>query len=280
MELFELLLQRRSVRHFRPDPIPEEVVAKLLAAANNAPSGGNIQPVSIVLVEAAARRKVLAELVGGQPWVENAPLSMVFCLDFYRVKRWSELLAADFRGEQALIHFLVAYADLMCAAQNVVVLAEDLGLGSVYIGSILSGIARAREFFRLPAYVVPMMVLTLGYPRSVPSGMPKLRTEVIVHREEYRLPSDAELTRAFEDKYGTMAENTEKFLEKAYIEAVEADKQTDAQMAARVVREMERLGIKNNAQFLFQIRYPPAVMIGMNTDLKQALRQAGFDFFA
>ena len=52
---------------------------------------------------------------------------MIFCLDFYRIKKWAELCQTDFRGEQAMNHFLIAYADLMVAAQNVVILAENFG---------------------------------------------------------------------------------------------------------------------------------------------------------
>ena len=150
MDLYDLMMKRRSVRAFQNQEIPKSVIEKLLDVANNAPSGGNIQPLSIILVRSPEGRGKLAELAGGQPWVKNGPLSMIFCLDFYRVKKWAEICRTDFRGEQALNHFLIAYADLMAAAQNVVILAESLGLGSVYIGSIQHEIDETRKYFEIP----------------------------------------------------------------------------------------------------------------------------------
>ena len=64
MNLYELLMNRRSVRHFEDRDIPDDVVDRLLDAAANAPSGGNIQPLSIVVVRERSRRARLAEIVG------------------------------------------------------------------------------------------------------------------------------------------------------------------------------------------------------------------------
>jgi nitroreductase len=122
-------MRRRSVRNFKDDDVPGDVVEKLLAAANNAPTGGNMQPLSIIVVREAERRARLGEMVGSQPWVKNAPLSMIFCLDFRRLKRWAELAGVTFRGNEALSHFLIGYADVMCAAQTVVILVlRDAGV--------------------------------------------------------------------------------------------------------------------------------------------------------
>ena len=220
MNLYDLIMKRRSVRNFEDQQIPEDVTEELLDAANNAPSGGNIQPISVILVQEAEARKELARMVGEQPWVRNAPLSMIFCIDFFRTKRWASMFETDFKGEKAFLQFLIAYADLMCAAQNVVILAQAHGLGSVYIGTILDVIDRAREYFAIPEYVLPMMVLSIGYPKSVPKRVPKLKREVIAHREKYRKLSDDEIKKAFEDKYGTFEDNLENYLHRTYLEAV------------------------------------------------------------
>ena len=212
MDLFELMMKRRSVRNFEDRPVPSDVVDRLLDVANNAPSGGNIQPLSIVVVQEPEARVELAEMVGGQPWVRNAPVSMVFCIDFYRVKKWASMFGVDFLGEQALSSFLIAYADVMCAAQNVVILAEGCGLGSVYIGTIQSSVSHAREFFGMPDYVLPLMVLSLGYPKSVPGSIPKLSRDVIVHRERYRTLSAEETSDAFETKYGNIDDSVDAYL--------------------------------------------------------------------
>ncbi|MEW6375584.1 MAG: nitroreductase family protein [Thermodesulfobacteriota bacterium] len=279
MNLYELMMKRRSVRVFKDQEIPEPMIEQLIDVANHAPSGGNIQPLSIILVRAIEGRRKLAELAGEQPWVRNAPLAMIFCLDFYRIKRWAEICQTDFRGEQALNHFLIAYADLMVAAQNVVILAESLGLGSVYIGSIQHEIDETRNFFQIPEYVLPMMVLSIGYPESIPKHIPKLKKEIIVHRENYRRPEEDDIRRAFDEKYGSIDQNVEKYLERIFVEALEADKQETPKYLERAKKDMKRLDIRNNAQFLFQIRYPTKVMVRMNRRMAQSFRNAGFEVF-
>lgn len=281
MNLYDLIMKRRSTRNFKDEEIPEHIIEQLVDAANNAPSGGNIQPLSVILVQKADARKELAEMVGDQPWVKNAPLSLIFCIDFHRIKKWASMFETDFKGENAFSHFLIAYADLMCAAQNVVILAQDHGLGSVYIGTILDVIDRARKYFTIPKYVLPMMVLSMGYPKSIPKGVPKLKRDVIAHREKYKELSDDEIKKAFEDKYGNFEENVERYLHRIYIEAVEAEKQQKPEWAdmESIKKEMKRLNIKNNAQFLFKLKYPSEEMIKMNEDLIRAFKNAGFDFF-
>jgi nitroreductase len=279
MNLYEVMMKRRSVRVFKDQQISESIIEQLVDVANQAPTGGNIQPLSIILVRNSEGRKKLADLSGGQPWVRNAPLTMIFCLDFYRIKKWAELCQTDFRGEQAVNHFLIAYADLMVAAQNVVILAESLGLGSVYIGSIQNEIDETRNFFEIPKYVLPVMLLSIGYPKSIPQSTSKLKKEVIVHHEKYHQPEEQEIRRAFDEKYGAIDQNVEKYLERAFVEALEAERLDMTGYVDRVKKEMKRLDIQNNAQFLFKVRYPTQVMVRLNQRLKQSFKNAGFEIF-
>jgi len=202
-----------------------------------------------------------------------------FFLDFFRVKWWASMFETKFMGESALSHFLIAYADVMCAAQSVVLLAESYGLGSVYIGTIQSSIDEARGYFEMPQYVLPMIVLSLGYPRSVPKNIPKLKRNVITQRERYRTLSDAEIKQAYEEKYGDIGDKAEKYLERAFIEVVEADKQQDEKWIEMAKDEMRRLEIRNNAQFLFELRYPAERMVKLNEELIRSFTNAGFDCF-
>jgi len=279
MDLYDLMMKRRSVRLFEDQEIPESMIEKLLDAAIHAPSGGNIQPLSIILIRSLERKKKLAELAGGQPWVRNAPLSMLFCIDFYRIKKWAEMCQTEFQGEEAINHFFIAYADLMVAAQNVVILAESFGLGSVYIGSIQHEIDEIRSFFELPLYVLPLMVVSIGFPKSIPQNIPKLKKEFIVHQEKYQKSEEKEIRRAFDEKYGAIDQKIEKYLERAFVEALEADKQETSAYLDRVKKEMKRLDIQNNAQFLFKVRYPTKVMVRMNQRIKQSFKNAGFEIF-
>jgi FMN reductase [NAD(P)H] len=272
-------MKRRSVRNFKDKQIPQEIINKLIDVANNAPSGGNIQPVSIITVQDAEGRKKLSEINEDQPWIKNAPLSMIFCIDFYRIKKWALLFNAEFKGENALPHFLIAYADLMCAAQNAATLAESYGLGSVYIGTIQSSMDKAREYFMIPQYVLPMMALSMGYPKSIPPTIPKLNRNAIAHREKYTALNNDEIKKSFEDKYGDFDDNIDSYFEKAYREVVEADKQHEKNWVEQAKEEMKKLEIKNNAQFLFKVRYPSEAMIKLNETIMCSIKNAGFNFF-
>ena len=278
MTLYDLMLNRRSVRVFLKKEIPENVIEKLLNAANNAPSGGNIQPISIITVKRKETRENLAKIIGPQPWIKNAPLSMIFCLDFHRVKRWAELSNTDFQGENSLGHFLIGYADIMCAAQNVVMTAESFQLGSVYVGSIQGTMDEIREKFSIPKYVLPLMLLSIGYPDSKPETMPKLRTDVITHHEKYRLLNDDAIMKAYDNKYGEFDDDVDAYLKKAYIEVLEANKQESGNWLKLVKKRIKSLNIQNHAQFLFNLRYPTEAMVKQNEPIFQQMKNAGFKF--
>jgi nitroreductase len=279
MSVYDLIIKRRSVRIFKDQAIEQEKIDKLLDVANNSPSGGNIQPLSIITIQKFEGRNKLNNLIGSQPWVKNAPLSMIFCIDFYRIKKWATISDTDFQGEDALSHFLIAYADLMCAAQNVVITAESFGLGSVYVGTIQGIVDEIREYFSMPKLVLPMMLLCIGYPESIPSSIPKLNRNIITHKEKYTTLSDNEIQKAYEDKYGDFDENPEKYFMKAYIEVIESTKLQGDRWLKLVKKRLKRLEIKNHAQFLFKLRYPTKAMVSMNEKLIQSFRNAGFNFF-
>ena len=279
MSIYDLMIKRRSVRLYKDQDIQQDLIDKLLDAANNCPSGGNIQPLSIITVQTVEGKEYLGKMIGSQPWVKNAPLSMIFCIDFNRVKKWATLSDTDFQGENALSHFLIAYADLMCAAQNVVMTAESFGLGSVYVGSILGIIDEVREYFSIPKLVLPMMLLCIGYPESIPNTIPKLDRNIIVHKEKYKSLNDSEIQKAYEEKYGDFDEDPEKYFMKAYIEVIESSKQQGDRWIKLAKKRLKRLGIKNHAQFLFKLRYPAEAMVSMNKELIRSFRNAGYDFF-
>jgi len=279
MDIYGLLMKRRSVRNFEPRPIPEDVVDKLIHAANNAPTACNVQPLSIVVVREADRRAKLAEMVKRQPWVKNAPLTMIFCLDFWRLKKWAELSGVGFGGNDAFSHFLLGYADVMCAAQTVVILAESFGLGSVYVGRVPYVADEVRGYFGMPAYVLPLMLLCLGYPKTVPRNVPKLSPEVIRHRERYRPLSDDEIRNAFDEKYGSFDEDARRYFARVLVEAVEADEQGERGWLERSRERMTKLAVKNNAEFIFKLRYPADLMVESSAEAIDTFKNAGFDCF-
>ncbi|UCH77573.1 MAG: nitroreductase family protein [Candidatus Coatesbacteria bacterium] len=279
MELYDLVMRRRSVRNFRPDEVPGDIVEKLVNAAASAPTGCNIQPLSVVTVQEAAGRAKLGEMIKRQPWVKNAPLSMIFCLDFWRLKRWAELSGVEFRGHDAFSHFLLAYADVMCAAQTVVLLAESLGLGSVYVGRLPYVADDAREYFGMPTYVLPLMLLCLGYPKTVPRRVPKLPPAVIGHREQYRPLSDDDLRTAFDEKYGAFDGDARRYFGRVLGEALEAEEQGEGEWLEGSRARMAEKAVASNAEFVFKVRYRADLMVETNAAAIDIFKNAGFDCF-
>ena len=72
---------RRSVRHFEPDPIPDDVLRQLIELSVMAPTSWNLQPVRMVLVSDADQRQQLHEACFYQPQVKEAPVSFVFAIE-------------------------------------------------------------------------------------------------------------------------------------------------------------------------------------------------------
>lgn len=278
MNFYEILMKRRSVRNFKDQKVPQQIIEELADVANNAPSGGNIQPLSIIIIQDEEARKQLAQFLDGQPWVQNAPLTLIFCIDFYRVKQWASLSDTDFFGENAFLHFLMAYADVMCAAQNVVIQAESYGLGSIYVGTILTKINKVRKYFSIPNYVLPIISLSIGYPERIPENICKLNNSVVIHKEKYEIMNDDDINEAYNQKYKEFNDNLDEYLQKSYVEAIEHDKQLGTNMVKKLKERIEKFNIKNPAQFLFNLRYPAKVMVAMNKKLFRELKDAGFEF--
>jgi len=181
------LLAHRSVRAYRPDPVPERTVETLVAAAQSAPSSSNLQTWSVIVVEDEARKARLAEFAGSQKHIVEAPLFLVWLADLSRAERLAQRSGHPDDGLPFLETFLVAVIDAALAAQNAVVAAESLGLGSVYIGAIRNKPVAVAQELGLPANVVAAFGLCVGYPDATrPARVkPRLRQDVVIHHERY-----------------------------------------------------------------------------------------------
>ena len=275
--VYEVIMRRRTVRSFLDQPVEEEKVSKLLDAAIQAPSGGNIQPVSIIRIEKPEGRERMAKLAVNQPWVAKAPLCLLFCIDFHRTGRWAEAEGASYGGEKALMSFLLAYADVFCSAENVVLCATSLGLGTVYIGMVLAAMTEIRREFGLPAMVVPVVALCVGYPKKVPTGITKLPRAAIVHSERYEDRSPDELKQLYREKYGDLTADVKSYFKRTYQEALEMEEQSRPDFTDKVARIMARMEVGNAAQLLFKMRYPEEGMKRMGDRIIASLREAGID---
>ena len=197
---------------------------------------------------------------------------LLFCIDFLRTKLWAESEGAPFDRHRSLTGLLIAYADVYCAAHNAVIAAEAMGLGTVYIGTVLGAITAIRQEFSLPQLVLPVVALCVGYPRRKPARIPKLGRAAAVHYEQYQEQTQAEIRSGYERKYGPISDD---YFERTYQEILEIDAQGKKGSAEQVRRIMAKMEIANTAQFLFKLRYRPDR--GANQALRDAIREAGFE---
>jgi len=275
--VYDVIMRRRTVRSFLDQPVEEEKVLKLLGAAIQAPSGGNIQPISIIRIEKPESRGKLAKLAANQPWVAKAPLCLLFCIDFHRTGKWAEAEGASYGGEKALMSFLLAYADVFCSAENAVLCATSFGLGTVYIGMVLAAMTEIRREFGLPDKVVPVVALCVGYPKKVPAGITKLSRAAMVHSERYEEKSPEELKQLYREKYGDLTADVKTYFKRTYQEALEMNEQSRPDFTDKVARLMGRMEVGNAAQLLFKMRYPEEAMKRMGDKIIASLREAGVD---
>jgi nitroreductase len=159
-----ILLDHRSVRAYLPDPLGPGTIETLIAAAQSAPTSSNLQPWSVVAVQDPARKARLAALAGDQKHIVEAPLLLVWLIDFHRLTGIGEARGTPPAALDYLESFVLGSVDASLAAQNAVVALESLGLGAVYIGGIRNRPAEVAAELGLPPRVFALFGLVVGRP--------------------------------------------------------------------------------------------------------------------
>jgi nitroreductase len=162
-DVLEQIKNRKSMRVFENKPIHDEVKDQLLQAAFEAPTAGCMMLYSILNITEQPLKEKLAVTCDDQPFIAKAPLVLVFLADY---QRWYDSFAYEDCSPRTpgKGDLLLACADAIIAAQNTVVAAEALGLGSCYIGDIIENGEAVKEILQLPDYVIPAAMVVYGYP--------------------------------------------------------------------------------------------------------------------
>jgi len=195
------LFAHRSIRSYKPDPLPPRTVETLIAAAQSAASSSNLQTWSVVVVEDQGRKERLSQFAGNQKHIREAPLFLVWLADLSRAERLAKLEGRPDEGIHFLETLVVAVIDAALAAQNAVVALESLGLGSVYIGAIRNRPQAVAEELGLPPNVLAVFGLCVGYAdlAAREDVKPRLRQSVVVHRERYAPTDDVAGIAAYDE---------------------------------------------------------------------------------
>jgi nitroreductase len=185
--VLDLQLAHRSVRRFGPRAITDEELTALVAAAQSAPTSSNLQPWSVVAVRDPARKARLAALAGNQAFIEQAPLFLVWIADLGRAHRLAERAGVPLDAVAYLETTLIGFIDTALAAQNAVVAAESLGLGSVFVGAIRNRPDEVAAELGLPRHAIAAFGLSVGSPDpDEDAGVkPRLPQAAVLHREQY-----------------------------------------------------------------------------------------------
>ncbi|PDW02472.1 NADPH-dependent oxidoreductase [Candidatus Viridilinea mediisalina] len=189
----ELLLSHRSVRAYRDEPLPTGTLETMIAAAQSPASSSNLQAWSVVAVEEQARKERLAELAGGQGFIRRAPLFLLWIADLSRLARIAAQRGLDHEGLDYTELLVVGIIDATLAAQNAVIAAESLGLGTVYVGAIRNHPLEVAAELHLPTRAVAVFGLCVGWPDpDKPTAVkPRLPQAAVLHRETYSSANEA-----------------------------------------------------------------------------------------
>jgi len=167
MDFQELIRKRYSVRAYKPDPVEEEKLARVLEAARLAPTAANRQAFRVLVIRTKGREEELHRIYG-RDWFTQAPLVLAVCA--LPAEGW--VRKAD--GWNA------SEVDATIAMTHLILAAADEGLGTCWIAAFDPG--AAREVLGLPGGVVPSAFTPLGYPAdSLPPKKRRPAGELVRH---------------------------------------------------------------------------------------------------
>jgi nitroreductase len=172
MELYEAIKGRRSIRAYKPQDVPEEIVDKLIEAASFAPSAGNIQPWRFVVARNPEVKKKLAQ-AAGQTFIEEAPVVIVVCANDKRAE-----MGYGSKGKT-----LYCIQDTAAATQNIHLTAYSLGLGTCWVGAFNED--QARKAVKAPEEMRPVAIIPVGYADEAPAPRNRRPLSQIMHYESF-----------------------------------------------------------------------------------------------
>jgi nitroreductase len=161
------------VRAFRPTPIPEQSLARIIENAQRGPSAGFTQPVELIVVREAATRAALVDAAWGQEWAGAGPVVIVVCADTRRSgRRYGE------RGVQRYSVIDAAFASLL-----ILLTVVDEGLGACFVGAFDDDAVRA--VLQIPAHVMPVAIIPIGHAAQAPPRYRRRPGREVVHQERW-----------------------------------------------------------------------------------------------
>ena len=183
--MIDIMKNRRTIRKYTEQDIPEELLNELLEVAVRASNTGNMQLYSVVVTRDQSNKEKLALAHFNQPMITTAPVVLTFCADANRFVKWAEQRKAE-AGFDNLQTFIASTIDAMLFAQAFCDAAEEKGLGICSLGTTAYNADKIIEALSLPRLVVPIVTVTVGYPvMPLPEQVERLPLAAVVHQEAY-----------------------------------------------------------------------------------------------
>ena len=163
MHFEDVIRERRSIRRYKDKDLPLSVVGEILDIAKHTPSSGNIQNWKVIIVKDSEMKQQLAEASMEQYWMVEAPVHIVICNEYNKVKEHYPHLGKMYSIQNCAA---VAYA--------ITLAAYDLGLGSCWIGAFDN--EKVQRLLAVPDDIDPEIIITLGYSDDMKA--PQIRDQV------------------------------------------------------------------------------------------------------
>ena len=173
MNIFDCIRTRRSIRKYKEKPVPWELIVEILQAGKYAPFAGNIFNAKFIVIKSDAKRAAIAEACVQQYWMQDAPIQIVIVGEPEKAERYYGT-----RGAR-----LYTIQGAAAAAENMLLTAHSLGLGSCWVGAFDE--EEIRRICNLPEHVNVQAVLTIGYADEQPTPPPKYRIEHVMFFEKW-----------------------------------------------------------------------------------------------
>ncbi|MDR3561622.1 MAG: oxygen-insensitive NADPH nitroreductase [Negativicutes bacterium] len=196
-QVIDLLGSHSSVRNFTAKPVDDQLFKKMIQASQYASTSNHIQAYTIIRVNDPDKKKRLAALCGDQKHIEECPVFLVFCADLHRIDKACSMNAEKIEGGYTE-GFILATVDTALVAQNIMIAAESVGLGGVYIGGMRNNPQDVCELLHIPHNVYPVFGMCLGYPERINDTKPRLPLSLVLKEDTYSTDGDDEILKEYD----------------------------------------------------------------------------------
>jgi nitroreductase/FMN reductase [NAD(P)H] len=178
------MLTHSSHRKWANQAVPSDLLQLLFACALSAPSKSDLQQADIVHVVERSRIKAIADWIPDMPWINDAPVFLVFCANNLRIRQIGQWRGKPFANEH-LDHFMNAAVDAGIVMTQFIRAAEAVGLVTVPISAVRNHADQTSALLGLPDAVFPVAGLCVGYPIESGRIMPRLPLAVTTHTDQF-----------------------------------------------------------------------------------------------